>query len=155
LSNQQTSQEQNLMLGDRINWPFILGQGVINFQTSIVKVEGEQSEQEVREAALCLYNSIPDAWIKADKAFEEDIKKAVQTRKVDARKEWCGRRVGKPKFEEEDFIDPYKLYHACVNVFHRRGLLSKTIFTEKIVPEPEDFEGKENDGNDTNNQDGR
>ena len=151
MSNQpQSSQEQNLMLGDRINWPYILGQGVINFQTSIIKVEGEQSEQEVREAALCLYNSIPDAWIKADKEFEKDIKKAVQTRKVDARKEWCGRRVGKPKFEKEDYIDPYKLYHACVNVFHRRGLLSKTIFTEKIVPEPEDFE---KDGNDADNED--
>ena len=152
MSNQQSSQEQNLMLGDRINWPYILGQGVINFQTSIIKVEGEQSEQEVREAALCLYNSIPDAWIKADKEFEKDIKKAVQTRKVDARKEWCGRRVGKPKFEKEDYIDPYKLYHACVNVFHRRGLLSKTIFTEKIVPEPEDFE---RDGHDADNQDGQ
>ena len=152
MSNQQSSQEQNLMLGDRINWPYILGQGVINFQTSIIKVEGEQSEQEVREAALCLYNSIPDAWIKADKEFEKDIKKAVQTRKVDARKEWCGKRVGKPKFEKEDFIDPYKLYHACVNVFHRRGLLSKTIFTEKIVPGPEDFE---KDGHDADNQDGQ
>ena len=152
MSNQQSSQEQNLMLGDRINWPYILGQGVINFQTSIIKVEGEQSEQEVREAALCLYNSIPDAWIKADKEFEKDIKKAVQTRKVDARKEWCGKKVGKPKFEKEDFIDPYKLYHACVNVFHRRGLLSKTIFTEKIVPGPEDFE---KDGHDADNQDGQ
>ena len=145
-NQQQTSQEQNLMLGDRINWPYILGNAVINFHGSIIKVEGEQSEQEVREAALCLYNSIPKAWIKADKEFERELKEAIKTKKVDVRKEWCGRKVGKPKFQKEEYVDPYKLYNACVNVFHRRGLLSKTIFTEKIVPEPQDFEEQEDNG---------
>lgn len=152
MSNQQSGQEQNLMLGDRINWPYILGNAVLNFHNSIIKVEGEQSEQEVREAALCLYNSIPKAWIKADKEFEKEIKEAVKTRKVDARREWCGRRVGKPKFEKENFIDPYKLYNCCVNVFQRRGLLSKTIFTEKMVPEPEDLEETEKELNEENNE---
>lgn len=143
MSNQAQTQEQSLMLGDRINWPYILGMGVVNFQNSIIKVEGEQSEQEVKEAALCLYNSIPSAWMKADIEFDKDVKEAIKKRKVDVRKEWCGKKVGPSKFENEEYIDPYKLYHACVNIFQRRGLLSKTIYTEKIVPDPEDFEPKE------------
>ncbi len=136
-------EQQSLMLGDRINWPFILGNGVLKFQTAIVKAEGEQSEQEVREAALALYNSIPDAWTKADDQFRKDIANAITTTKVDKRKIFMGKPVGKPKIEDEESLDPYKLYHACVNVFQRRGLLSKTIYTEKIVPEPSDFEDEE------------
>lgn len=133
------------MLGDRLNWPYILGNAVLNFHNSIIKIEGAQSEQEVREAALCLYNSIPSAWVKVDKQFEKDLKEAIKEEKVDVRKEWCGRKVGKPKFEKQEKLDPYKLYHACINVFQRRGLLSKTIFTEKIIPTPEDFEDEKDE----------
>ena len=133
-------QEASLMLGDRINWPYILGNGVLKFQESIIKVEGEQSEQQVREAALSLFNSIPDAWVKADDKFREDLKEATEEVEVDARPVWCGVRVGPKKVRVEEKINPYRMYHACVNVFQRRGLLSKTIYTEKIVPEPEDFE---------------
>lgn len=138
MSNQP--EEQSLMLGDRINWPYILGNGVLKFQDAVVKVEGEQSEQEVRESALALFNSIPEAWIIKDKQLREDLDNAIIKRKIDARKEFCGVKIGKPKIVEVSELQPYRLYHACVNVFHRRGLLSKTIFTEKIIPEPTDFE---------------
>ncbi len=134
----------SLILGDRINWPFILGTSVLNFFNSVVKMEGEQSEQEVREAAITMYNSIPSQWVKADDQFRAELKEAIKEREVDARREWCGKKIGKLKTKQEEYIDPYKLYHSCVNVFQRRGLLSKTIFTEKIVPEPADFEGQEN-----------
>lgn len=140
MSNQQ---QEGLVLGDRINFPYILGNAIINFQNAIIKVEGQQSEQEVREAALVIFNLIPSAWTKADTQFTEDKKEATITRQVDVRKEWCGRKVGEPKLEPEDIVDPYKLFHACINVFQRRGLLSKTMFTEKIVPTPEDFEEEE------------
>jgi len=136
----EQADQQSLMLGDRINWPFILANAVLKFHEAIVREEGAQSEQQVREAALTLRQSIPDAWIKADEQFKKDLENATITVKVDKRKIFMGRPVGKPKIEDEDDLDPYRLYHACVNVFQRRGLLSKTIFTEKIVPEPEDFE---------------
>lgn len=140
--SQNTQEQQSLMLGARINWPYILGTGVIKFQNSIVKIEGQQSEQETREAALALFYSIPEAWIKSDEEFKAELKKAVEKQKVDVRKEWCGHKVGPPKFKTEKTLNPHKLYHACVNVFQRRGLLSKTIYLEKMVPEPEDFEKK-------------
>ena len=143
MSKDESTQIDNLMLGDRINWPYILASAVLKFQEAIVKVEGEQSEQEVREAAMVIQTLIPDIWVKADDKFRKELEDAIKKREVDVRKEWCGRKIGEPKFEEEEIVDPYKLAHACVNVFQRRGLLSKTIFTEKIVPEPEDFENQE------------
>ena len=146
---QQSQQEQNLMLGDRINYPYILATALLKFEEAVVKVEGERSEQETKEAALVVDSFIPDAWIKADSEYKDERQKATLKRKVDTRKEFCGKKVGKPKFEDQEYVEPYKLIHACVNVFQRRGLLSKTIFTEKIVPEPEDFEKQENNGDGT------
>jgi len=136
--NQQ--QDVSLTLGDRMNWPFILGQSVMNCQNVLVKIEGEQSEQEVREAVLMLRNLIPNQWVLADEKFKKECEEAVIKVPIDTRLEWCGIRIGKPKFEYDKKVDPHKLLQACVNVFQRRGLLSKTIYIEKMVPEPEDFE---------------
>lgn len=123
-------QQFQLTLGDKVNWPFILGNMILKFQQAIVKVEGEQSEQEVREAALCLFNSIPASWKTKDKEFQKDLEKATVKRKIDARNIWCGKRVGPPKFKREEIIDPYRLFHACVNIMDRRGLISKKNVSE-------------------------
>lgn len=141
MSNRQNEffEQPSLTVGDRINYPYILANAILKFHESIVRAEGEQSEQEVREAALCLYNSIPDDLVKADEQFKKEVAEAVVKEKVDARREWCGVKVGKPKYRVEVKIEPYRLYRACMNVFQRRGFLSRKIFTEKIVPEPEDF----------------
>lgn len=102
----------------------------MNLHSSIIKVEGEQSEQEVREAALAVFNSIPSAWVIADKVFLEDLNKCFDTVETDDRTEWCGRKVGKPKIKKEDRLNPWRLYHTCVDVFHRRNLLNKPVFNE-------------------------
>jgi hypothetical protein len=121
-----------LTLKDKLNWTYILANAVLNFHNSVIKVEGEQSEQEVREAALCLYYSIPESWKTADALFAEELKKAITIRKVDVRNTYCGHKVGQPRYEDEEYIEPYKLFHACVNVMDRKGLLSKTRMTEII-----------------------
>lgn len=143
MSEDASTQMENLILGGRINWPYILGVATLKFVDVTVKVEGEQSEQEIREAALVLQAFIPDAWVASDQKYKDEIKKAIEQKEVDVRKEWCGRKIGEPKFEKIEVVDGHKLAHACVNVYQRRGLLSKTIFTEKIIPQPEDFEKKE------------
>jgi len=141
----QDMQDQGLMLGDRINWPYILGMNVLKVDDAIVKAEGHQSEQQVREAALALYDKIPDAWVAKDTKWKDDVAEAIVTVEVDDRPLWCGVRVGKPKFRKEDKINPHRLLRACVNVFNRRGLLSKTIFQENMVPVPSDFEEEQED----------
>ena len=102
----------------------------MKFEEAIVKVEGLQSEQEVKEAALCLFNLIPTIW--HDEDFRKDVKNAKTTIKVDVRKEWCGKKVGEPKFEDEEKIEPYLLVNACVNLLERRELLGKKKATEKV-----------------------
>lgn len=141
MSNPQ--EEQGLMLGDRINWPYILGMSILKVDEAIVREEGNQSEQQVREAVLSVYNKIPDAWVENDVKWKEDIAEAIITKKIDDRPLWCGIRVGKPKWKKEEVINPHRLLRACVNVFQRRSLLSKTIFQEQIVPVPEDLKETE------------
>jgi hypothetical protein len=126
----QPFEEQGLVLGDRINWAFVLAKAVITLHDALCKVEGEQSEQQVREASLAVYNSIPTSWVSSDQKFADDLKNCFDVIKIDDRKEWCGRKVGKPKIRKEDKLNPWRLYHACVDVFDRRNLLNKPIFTE-------------------------
>jgi hypothetical protein len=133
-------QEQSLTLGDRINYPFILANYLLKFGEAIVQPEGAQSEQQVREAALVLFNSMPDIWIAKDEQFKKDLDNAVVPRKVDLRPLWCGKRIGPKKEEETKEIQPYRLYNAVINVFQRRGYLSKAIYNENIVPTPESLQ---------------
>lgn len=141
MSNPQ--QEQGLMLGDRINWAYILGMSILKVDEAIIMEEGSQSEQKVRESVLAVYDKIPDAWIEHDQKWKDDITKAITEVKVDDRTLWCGLRVGKPKWRIEEKIHPHRLLRACVNVFNRRSLLSKTIFQEQIVPTPDDLKETE------------
>lgn len=123
-------QELSLTIGDKINWPFILANSVLKFQESIVRPEGQQSEQQVREASLVFYYSIPSSWLKEDEQFQKDREKCFSKRKIDARPLWCGQRVGPPNFEDEEIVQPYRLYNACVDVLNRRGMIGKKEWTE-------------------------
>ncbi|MEM3549937.1 MAG: hypothetical protein QXQ94_07035 [Candidatus Bathyarchaeia archaeon] len=120
----------NLTIKDKINYPYILANALLKFQEAIIKAEGELSEQEVREAALCLFNMIPKTWY--DEKFIKDVKKATFKVKVDVRKEWCGVKVGQPKYEKVEEINPYRLVNACVNLLERRELISKKERIEKV-----------------------
>lgn len=124
------AEETALTLGDRINFPFILAQQIITFQKAIVKEEGKQSYQEVLEAAQGLYELIPDAWRRGDQEFDSDVGKATVTINLDQRKHWCGVPIGEPKMISLQTINPYKLFHACMNLLQRRGLLARTLYTE-------------------------
>jgi hypothetical protein len=138
-------QEQGLILGDRINFPYILANSILKFHEAIGQPEGSQSEQEVRERALLLFNSLPDAWIIRDKELSYDLSHVHEEIETDGRREFMGRKIGKPKIRVEKLLQPYRLYNSCINVFQRRGLLSKTVYSENLVPTPESVEEKEND----------
>lgn len=116
-----------------MNWAYILANAVMNLHTSIVKVEGEQSEQEVREAALAVFNSIPTAWVVSDTEFLKDLNKCFDEVDVDKRAEFCGKKVGKPNIKKEQRLNAWHLYHTCVDVFHRRNLLNKPVFNEVMT----------------------
>lgn len=137
----QNIQEQSILIGTKLNWEYIQGLAVIKYLESIIQPEGNQSEQQVREAALAVYGTIPDGHRKRDIKLEDDLKKIYLSKEVDNRKEWCGVKVGPPKIEHETVIDPTALFHVCVNHLQRTGVIGKNSMIEKIVPTPEDFEG--------------
>jgi len=126
-------EQQSLVLGDRLNWPFFLGSGMLKYIESLVREEGNLSEQQAREATLVLFNMCPSAWV--DKQFQEDLKKCVDIVEVDDRKEFCGVKIGKPKMRKEEKIDPHRLTHAVVDLWYRRNLLNKPIWTEIFTGE--------------------
>jgi hypothetical protein len=162
----------NLTVKDKINYPFILANCMLNVHNALIKEEGLQSEQACRESVLVFFNSIPKSWIEDDPKFKEDMQETIIYEKVDNRSEWCGRKVGSPfcphlkddvecqrceLFKDchvkEEKLQPYKLYHACVNVLDRKGLISKTekveMFDGKRFKEremQEQVEVEENDG---------
>lgn len=126
-------EEQGLVLGDKINWAYILAQAVIALHNALLQEEGSQSEQKVREASLAVFNSIPTSWVKTDPQFAEDLKNCFDVVETDDRNIWCGKRVGSPKIRKEEKLNPWRLYHAAVDVFDRRNMLSKPVFTEILT----------------------
>jgi hypothetical protein len=127
--SQQSLQEQfSLVIGDRLNWAFFLGTGYLKWLESIVREEGNLSEQQVREAVLALSDMCPTAWI--DPQFQADVEKCFDSIEVDDRTEFCGYKVGKKKVHTELKINPHRLAHAVTDLLYRRNLLNKPVWTE-------------------------
>jgi len=127
---EETLEDVGLTIRTRINIQYLLGQGINSFQKAIVKQEGVQSKQEVMEAAIGLFEMIPDQWRIADATFQKEIKEAIIVKKIDTRKKWCGVPTGQTKFKLIKQFNPYRLFHLCMNLFARRGLLARTIYEE-------------------------
>jgi hypothetical protein len=93
----------------------------------------EVDESIIETHILGLNALIPDSL--KDEQFTEDSKNAVISVKKDCRKEWCGRKVGQPKFEDVDVLNPIRLLNAITNLFDRSGLwlrkTPKTVFRGK------------------------
>jgi len=126
----ESPDEVSLTIGTRINFQYLLSQQILKFQNAIVKQEGFQSPQEVLESAIGLYEMIPDSWRASDRFFENAMQKAINYVKLDTRPFWCGTRVGIPSFKLIKKYNPYKLFHACINLLERRGLLARTLYQE-------------------------
>ena len=91
----------------------------------------EYSEREIKEAIEGFVHLIPETW--KDTKWEEEIEKAKTSKEVDARPEWCGRKIGTPKIEQQESFDHYKMFQACINLLERKGLVAKVIMTDKIT----------------------
>lgn len=140
-------EEAQLSIKDRLNFPYILANQILTFQKSILAEE--HSEREIEESIKSFVNLLPDSW--KDEQFNEDLEKAKTKRKVDKRpqvtatirmaEETCN-ELGIPAFVEEEAIDYYSLFQACINLLDRKKLLSRVRRVEKL--EGIDFEHPEN-----------
>lgn len=139
--------EAELTLRDRINYTYLLAEQIVTFQKAILNMD--LSEDEINEAIDGLVNMIPKSW--RDSKFRRDIRKATSKTKIDVRPTFCGLKAsvkycidnGIAVFVEQEERDYKKLFQACINLFDRRKLLTKRVYTEIMTGRR--FKGKGKD----------
>jgi hypothetical protein len=111
----------------------------------------EVGTEESENAIVTLHNMIPKSWW--DDELREDVNKTEEEVTVWDYQKWCGVNMGTPnnpitsdgKPPDEDWsnvISPLprtttvtnydELFHACLNLFDRRGLFMEKMRTEVI-----------------------
>lgn len=120
--------EAQLTLKDRLNFPYLLANQILTFQKAILNLE--YSEREIKEAIEGFVHLIPENW--KDDKWKEELKDAKVIEEVDMRKDWCGRKIGKPKIEQRETFNYYKMFQACINLLDRKKMLSRTVLIEEL-----------------------
>ena len=134
--------EAQLTLKDRLNFPYLLANQILTFQKAILNLEF--SEREIREAIEGFVHLIPEAW--KDGKFEDAMKEAEITKKIDLRPRFCGvppsleycKTNSLPAFKDQKTFNYYKMFQACINLLDRKKMLSRIVRIEEL--ESIDFE---------------
>jgi len=138
----------SLTIKDKMNYPYLLAAQFLTIQKAILN--REYSEQEKKEAVQGLVDMTPDSW--KDEEWQKELKKAEVKTIIDHRQKWCCvlesveiymEQWGKSPFETVIEYDPNKLFHSCVNLFDRRGLITRRAKTEKHLGVQFDNDGHE------------
>jgi len=137
LLSEQKSEEAQLSIKDRLNFPYILANQIMTFQKSILAEE--YSEREIEEAITGFVHLIPDGW--KDDKFKKDLKKATKIKRIDKRPQIVGsvkmsaatcEQLGIKPFEDKKVFDYYRMFQACINLLDRKKLLSRVRRVEKL-----------------------
>lgn len=139
--------EAQLTFRDRINYTFLLAQQIMTFQKAILNMD--LSEDEINEAIEGLLRMVPKSW--KDKKFNKAVKKATKKVQVDVRPSYCGVKAsvkfcidnGFAVSVEQEERDYYAVFQACIDLFDRRGMLSKKVYWEIFTGRR--FKGKDQD----------
>ena len=135
----------SLTIKDKMNYPYLLAAQFLTIQKAMLNQEF--SERDIKEAILGLVNMIPESWM--DEDWETQEKDSIIVDKIDLRMEFCGvkpsieycKENGITIFKEVETFDYYKLFHACVNLLDRRGIITRRAKTEKHLGEQFDNDG--------------
>lgn len=130
----------NLTIRDKLNAPYLLASQILTVQKAVLNTEF--SKEEIKEAVMGLLALIPDTW--KDKEFEDELEKAKVTIKIDVRPMWCGvrgsleycKKAGIEPYKYKTSFDSFKVFHACINLLQRRGLMSEVTRIEKTEGVP-------------------
>lgn len=131
--------EAELTVRDRLNLPYLLANQILTYQRVIPNFS--YSLPEIQEAIGGLVAMIPKSW--HDEQWSDDLEKSITTIKTDLRPRWCGKpisieateKLGITPFKETKIYDYKKLFHACINLLDRRGLLSRREYVEEMTGE--------------------
>ena len=131
--------EIQLTIRDRINYPYILANQILTIQRVLLN---EEAAKEVIDSVEALVHQIPDLY--KDDAFQKEIDAAKLTIKKDVRPKFGGislddetcLEMGIPTTEEIEEKDPWAILQAIFNLLQRRSMLTRRSFVEKIVLKP-------------------
>ena len=140
----EEQQLPSLTIKDKMNYPYLLAAQFLTIQKAILN--REYSEEEINASILGLVSMIPESWMDDD--WEKQEKDAKITKKIDIRPVFCGiptsmeycKDNGITIYEEEQTFDYYKLFHACVNLLDRRGIITRRAKIEKHLGERFEFD---------------
>ena len=155
MSNPIFSDEIQLTIRDRINYPYILANQIITIQRVLLN---EEAAKEVIDSVEALVHQIPDLY--KDEAFTKEIKKAILKIKKDVRPSFGGikldeetcKDMGVPIAEEVEERDPWAMLQAVINLLQRRSMLTRRSFVEKIVLKPNDVNTEYEDEDESKDQ---
>lgn len=139
MSDPVFSDEIQLTIRDRINYPYLLANQIITIQRVLLN---EEAAKEVIDSVEALVHQIPDLY--KDEAFEKEVEAAILQIKKDIRPKFGGKtlddktceELGIPKTEEVTEKDPWAMLQAVINLLQRRSMLTRRSFVEKIVLKP-------------------
>jgi len=139
----------SLTIRDKMNFPYLLAAQFLTIQK--ILLNPESSEEDKNASILGLVNMIPESW--QDEKWEEQEKAARVIEQIDVRPESCGvpanmeycKENGIIIYKEYETYDYYKLFHACVNLLDRRGLITRRAKIEKHLGEKIDNDGHKQD----------
>lgn len=133
--------EVQLTIRDRINYPYILANQILTIQRVLLD---EEAAKEVIDSVEALVHQIPDLY--KDEAFKKEIKAAVLEIRKDIRPKFGGismdddvcKELGIPTMEKVIERDPWAMLQAVINLLQRRSMLTRRSFVERIVLKPFD-----------------
>ena len=129
-----------LTIKGKLDFPYLLARQIITYQQAILNTE--HSEREIQEAINGLVEMIPESW--KDSEWEKEIKEANVEEKVDVGPPVAGSirmdeatclSLGIPKWKIVKTKDSNKLFHSCIDLLNRRGMLSRVTKIEKMLGE--------------------
>ena len=139
-----------LTIKGKIDFPYLLARQIITYQQAILNTE--HSQREIQEAINGLVEMLPASW--KDAEWEKEIKEAEVEEKVDVaplvagsirmNEETC-LSLGIPKWKIVKTNDSNKLFHSCIDLLDRRGMLSRVTKIEKMLGERFEPDGYEKD----------
>ena len=124
----------DLTIRERLDFPYRIDQQIETFQKAILNTTF--SRREIEESILGLVKIIPTRW--QDDEFKSALEGAKKTVSVDNRPSFAGVRMNDelckaknvPLTRDEEIIDYFEMFQACIDILDRLGMLSKREFTE-------------------------
>lgn len=125
---------------DRIPPAFILTRAITKVQDSFLT-----GDQYIVEEAIMGLEDLIDSERLRDEKYEDEVQNCTYSTTVDVRPKDCGVRLSKEFCKEHgiaitaemDQSDPHMRLHAAINLFSRRGMLSKMPLKDILFREKE------------------